>query len=167
MQFTAMMRIRGVNPYVLVSAHRAALLKPGWRKPLPVLVRVNGQPEVPWRINLMPVGNGTFYLYLHGEARRQSRSGVGDRVQVEVRFDSDYRNGPMHPMASWFRGPLTKNAPAHKAWNALPPSRKKEILRYFSGLKSDDARTRNARRAVDVLSGKEGRFMGRTWKNGA
>jgi hypothetical protein len=42
--FTAVIRIRGGNPFILVSASRATAIKPGWRKPLPVLVRVNGKP---------------------------------------------------------------------------------------------------------------------------
>ena len=40
---------------------------------------------------------------------------------------------------------------------------KKEILRYFSQLKSKEARTRNLQRALQVLSGGDGRFMGRSW----
>jgi hypothetical protein len=35
--FTAVIKIRGINPFVLVSASRAKTIKPGWRKPLPVL----------------------------------------------------------------------------------------------------------------------------------
>jgi hypothetical protein len=36
---------------------------------------------------------------------------------------------------------------------ALPPSRKKEILRYLTRLKSPEARARNVRRALAALSG--------------
>ncbi|HKY21812.1 MAG TPA: DUF1905 domain-containing protein [Vicinamibacterales bacterium] len=162
--FTARIRIFNGNPYVYVSATRARAIKPGWRRPLPVLVRVNGQPAVkPWRINMMPIGKGDFYLYLHGDVRRASHTKVGDRVRVEVEFDAAYRNGPMHPMPSWFRVPLARNAKAFAAWKALIPSRKKEILRYFSWLKSPEARDRNVARALHVLSGKGGRFMARSW----
>jgi len=158
------MKIRDGNPYVDISASRARALKPGWRRPLPVLVRVNGQPaSKPWRINLMPAGTGAFYLYLHGDVRRASRTKVGDLVAVDVEFDAAYRNGPMHPMPAWFRAPLAKNRKAAKAWDALIPSRKKEILRYFSWLKSPAARERNVARAIHVLSGKGGRFMARSW----
>ena len=102
--FRARIKIRDGNPYVDISRSRARALKPGWRRPLPVLVRVNGQPaRKPWRINLMPTGT------------------------------------------------------------ALIPSRKKEILRYFSWLKSPEARERNVARAIHVLSGKKGRFMARSW----
>jgi hypothetical protein len=163
MRFSAVMKILDPNPYVRVSASRARALKPGWRKPLPVLVRINGKPNPPWRINMVPAGDGSFFLYLHGSVRHASGIKVGDRVQVEVEFDASYRNGPMHPMPSWFRVPLSKNARARQGWDALVPSRKKEILRYFSWLKSTDARTRNLTRALHVLSGKGGRFMGRDW----
>jgi hypothetical protein len=167
MRFLAEMKIFEGNPYVLVSAARARRLRPAWRKPLPVLVRINGKPEAkPWRINLMPVGGGTFRLYLHGIVRKASDTKVGDRVRVDVRFDAAYRGGPMHPMPSWFRVPLAKNTRARRAWDALIPSRKKEILRYLSWLKSNEARDRNVARALHVLSGKRGRYMARSWSGG-
>jgi Bacteriocin-protection, YdeI or OmpD-Associated/Domain of unknown function (DUF1905) len=162
--FTAVMKILNGNPYVLVDAARARAIKPDWRRPLPVLIRINGEPKrQPWRINMMPVGNGDFYLYLHGDVRKASQTKVGDRVRVEIAFDSAYRNGPMHPMPSWFRIPLAKNARAKKAWDALIPSRKKEILRYLSWLKSPEARARNVARALRVLSGSKDRYMARSW----
>ena len=163
-RFRGRMKIFNGNPYVYVSAARARLIKPDWRKALPVLVRINGHPKTkPWRINLMPIGTGAFYLYLHGDVRRASNTKVGDRVRVDIRFDTAYRNGPMHPMPSWFRIPLSKNRKARAAWRALIPSRKKEILRYLSWLKSPEARARNVARALHVLSGKPGRYMARSW----
>ena len=42
--FRARMKIRDGNPYIDITRSRARALKPGWRRPLPVLVRVNGQP---------------------------------------------------------------------------------------------------------------------------
>jgi hypothetical protein len=114
----------------------------------------------------MPDGHGGFYLYLNGSVRKESGAKVGDRVRAEIRFDSTYRGGPMHPMPRWFRTALRANPKARKNWDALVPSRKKEILRYFSWLKSPEVRARNAERALHVLSGKEGRFMARSWKDG-
>ena len=165
--FTAVIKIRGVNPFVLVSALRANAIKPGWRKPLPVLVRINGEPADAWHINMMPVGDGSFYLYLHGDIRKASGTAVGDRVRVEIEFDASYRNGPQHPMPRWFKQALVANSQAMKNWTALVPSRKKEILRYFSRLNSPDARARNLAKALHVLSGEAGRFMARAWKNGS
>jgi hypothetical protein len=166
LRFRGLIKIHGVNPYVLVSARRASELKPGRRKPMPVLVRIDGKPEEPWSINMMPVGDGSFRLYLHGAVRKASGSGVGDRVRVEIRFDSAYKNGPQHPVPSWFRSALQGNLEAKKNWERLVPSRKKEILRYFASLKSAQARERNLVRALRVLSGKPERFMARSWSGG-
>jgi Bacteriocin-protection, YdeI or OmpD-Associated/Domain of unknown function (DUF1905) len=166
LRFKALIKIHGVNPYVLVSAKRASQLKPGWRKPMPVLVQMNGKPEKPWPINMMPVGDGSFRLYLHGSVRKASGTGVGDRVSVEVSFDGKYKGGPAHPMPQWFRAALTKNPRAKQNWRKLIPSRKKEILRYLSALKSPEARECNLARALRVLSEKSERFMGRSWNEG-
>jgi hypothetical protein len=160
------MRIIGVNPYVLVSAARAAALRPGWRRPLPVRVRVNGRPRAPWRINLMPRGDGSFYLYLHGEVRKASGTAVGDTVTVEVAFDARYRGGPDRALPTWFRKPLAADRKAAAAWKELPPSRRKEIVRYLARLKSPEARARNLARALAALSGRPERFLARSWTKG-
>jgi ribosomal protein L11 len=165
--FGATIRIRGINPYVLVSAVRAKTIRSGWRKPMPVRVRVNGKPERQWRINMMPVGNGAFYLYLHASVRKASPTSVGDRVQVDVEFDSSYRNGPQHSMPAWFRRELKANPKAKRNWLGLTPSRKKEILRNFARLKSPETQARNLAGAMHVLSGAAGRFMGRAWTDGS
>jgi|ERR1700722_4754427 hypothetical protein len=163
----SIIEIRGVNPFVGVSSSQANALKPGWRKPLPVLVRINRDSAPVWRTNMMPDGNGNFYLYLHGAMRKASDTKVGDRVHVEIEFDAAYRNGPQHAMPKWFRQALDGNLQAQRNWTALIPSRKKEMLRYLSRLVSAEARTRNQAQALHVLSGQDGRFMGRAWKNGS
>lgn len=102
LSLVAPIKIFNGNPYVYVRAARARAIKPGWRKPLPVLIRINGEPEKePWRINMMPIGKGD--------------------------------------------------------------TRQKEILGYFSWLKSHEARARNVARALHVLMGRKGRFMARSW----
>ncbi len=163
MKFKSVIKIIGFNPYILISKFQATKLKHGWKKPMPVLIRINNQPKNYWRINMMPIGDGRFYLYLAGVVRKASKTKVGDKVSVEVKFDDKYKNGPMHRMPEWFLRPLNKNSKAKMAWQALIPSRKKEILRYLSWLKSKEARDRNVAKAIDVLSGKKGRYMARTW----
>jgi hypothetical protein len=165
--FTAPIKIYNGNPYVLINERQAQALKKGWKRPMPVLVQIDGQPKSPWRINMMPIGDGSFYLYLHGDVRKASHTKVGDTVEVYVMFDADYRSGPTHPMPDWFRAALEQNPTAKTNWDNLIPSRKKEVLRYFSWLKSEDARTRNLEKALHVLSGKPGRFMARSWRDGA
>jgi hypothetical protein len=161
--FSSTIKKRGINPYVQVSAELAARLKEKWRKPLPVLVRVNTKPEPPWRINLMPVGDGSFYLYLNAEVLKASKTKVGDVVHIELQFDSEYKSGPLHSMPEWFREALDQNHRARQAWEELIPSLQKEILRYLARLKSAEAQARNTQLAVHVLSGGKGRFMARSW----
>lgn len=48
LRFTAVIRLYNGNPYILMSAVRAKSLQPGWRKPMPVAVRINGMPEKAW-----------------------------------------------------------------------------------------------------------------------
>lgn len=167
MRFTGIIEIIGINPYVLVDKDRAQQLQADWKKPMPVLVQINGQPNLPWRVNMMPVGDGSFYLYLYGDVRKVSDTKVGDTVQVDLSFDAEYRGGPVHPLPSWFKKALDENATAKVNWEALIPSRKKEVLRYFAELKSDEAKERNLEKAIHVLSGKPGRFMARSWKDGS
>jgi hypothetical protein len=163
MKFRAAIEINNINPYVLVNAARAKRLKLAWRKPMPVLVQVNGRPEPPWRINMMPVGDGSFYLYLHGDVRKASATKVGDNAEIWVSFDEEYRDGPVHEIPDEFARRLVENPQAQEQWRALPPSRKKEILRYLAALKSEEARSRNIDRAMRVLSGSQERFMARDW----
>ncbi|HEX4343796.1 MAG TPA: YdeI/OmpD-associated family protein [Verrucomicrobiae bacterium] len=163
LRFRSVIQINNVNPYVLVTAAHASRLKPGWRKPLPVCIRVNGHPKAPWHINLMPMGDGNFYLYLHGNVRKASQTKVGDSVTIEVRFDNQYRIGPTHPIPVQFAAALKKNPRIRKNWDVLSPSRQKEILRYFASLKSLEAKERNIKRALHVLSGGKARFMARSW----
>jgi hypothetical protein len=165
-RFRSRIELNNINPFVLVSAARAARLKAGWRKPLPVRVRVNGKPEVPWRTNLMPVGDGGFYLYLHGMARKASATKVGDIALLELEFDEAYKGGPAHPMPSWFREALDANLGAKLAWDVFVPSLRKEVLRYFAHLKSAEAKARNLRLIMHMLSGGRGRFLGRSWEGG-
>ena len=166
LNFRARIEIRGINPYVPVNASRAARLTADWRGPMPVLVQINGEPEPPHRINLMPAGDGSFFLYLDATVRKASATKVGDVVRVGLDFNADYRGGPADPPPRWFSSALNRNPAAKKGWTALPPSRQKEILRYLARLKSEDARARNLDKALHVLAGGKARFMARAWGDG-
>jgi hypothetical protein len=163
--FKAKINIREGNPYILINPKRAASLNSGWKKPMPVLIKINNKPDKAWRINMMPVGDGGFYLYLHGDVRKASNTKVGDLVTVSIRFDKDYKSGPVHPLPDWFQIRLEKNLKAQTAWKNLTPGRQKEMLRYFYILKTGEAKHRNAEKAISVLSGKSGR-VAQSWSEG-
>ncbi len=161
--FTSTINKRGINPYVPVSAELATQLKESWRKPLPVLVQVNNTPEPPWPINMMPAGDGNFYLYLSGEVLKASNTQVGSVVEITLQFDENYKPGPADPMPIWFSEALEQNQLAKQRWSELTPSLQKEILRYMARLKSVEAQNRNTQLAIHVLSGGKGRFLARSW----
>ena len=163
MKFKATIDINNINPYILVSTARAKRLLSGWKKPMPVLVQINGEPKPPWPINMMPRGDGSYYLYLHGSVRKASNTKVGDEVEVTLAIDSNYRSGPAHEMPAGFLALLNGNLTAGETWKKLIPSRQKEILRYFAGLKSDTAKIRNYEKALRVLAGAKDRFLARDW----
>lgn len=164
--FTAVIKLRVVNPYILVSKTRAQALKKGWKRPMPVLVQLNGKPNPPWKINMMPLGDGSFYLYLHNDIRKPTGTAVGDTVEVTLSFDEAYKGGPLHEMPEYIAKALEDDAGARANWEALPPSRKKEVLRYFAGLKSDEAVQNNLKRLLRVLNGASERFLARDWRDG-
>jgi hypothetical protein len=162
-RFRAKVGLRGVNPYVLVRPDRARRLRQDWLRPMPLRVRINGEPEVPWTTNMIPAGDGSFFLYLNGVMRTASRTAVGDVLEVELEFDPDYRGGPLQPMPPELVEGLDRSPRARKGWQALTPARQKEVVRYIAGLKSLEARRRNVEKAVEVLAGGNLRFLGREW----
>lgn len=163
---TGVIELTGINPYVRVDPQLAERLAPGWRRPMPVVVGINHAPGVFWRTNMMPVGDGVFYLYLHGQMRAASATALGDTVELELWFDETYVNGPQHPVPPWFQAALDRNRAASENWEQLPPSRQKELLRYFARLKSDEAIERNLAAALHVLAGNDGHYLGRDWAGG-
>ena len=88
---------------------------------------------------------------------------VGDFADFEIEFNPTPQTYPMIP---FFQKALDSNPVAKENWEKLQPSRQKEILRYFSWLKSDESKERNLSKALKVLSGVPGRFMARSWKDG-
>jgi len=163
MKFKAKIERKGINPYVMVSSARARRIKAGWQRPMPVLIQVDGRPDPAWAVNMMPVGDGRFYLYLDGTIRKAAGTGIGDIVEVSIAFDHAYRSGPQHDMLPAFAARLAQDRQAGARWESLSPSLKKEILRYLANLKSDGARQRNIERAIRVLGGAKERFLAREW----
>ena len=167
LEFTARIEITGINPYIRVRSQQAAALRPNWRRPMPVLVRIEGGSNTPWRTNMMPTGDGDFLLYLHGEMRKDSQTAVGDEVSIRLSFDAAYRGGPVHDLPEALRSALDGDVTARSNWDQLSPSRRKEVLRYLANLRSDNAVRRNVERLMLMLGGEDGRYMGRDWRDGA
>lgn len=89
---------------------------------------------------------------------------VGQVATFAIEFNPE---PPVYKMVAFWQRSLDANPIANSNWVKLPPSRQKEIVRYFSQLKTEEAKIRNVQKAIEVLTGHEGRFMARSWKNGA
>jgi hypothetical protein len=162
-RFRARVELRGVNPYVRVSKDLAHHIHEDWRRPMPLRVRINREPRIPWKLIMVPVGDGSFFLYLNGVVREASGTAVGDLLEIEAEFNVEYRGGPAHPMPPELVQGFHRSERARDGWESLPPSRQKEILRYLAGIKSLEVRRRNVEKTLHVLAGGNLRFLGREW----
>lgn len=154
--FKARIAIIGINPYVLLPEAMLAMLfaQAGKDKgPIPVHGTIDGNAFIQTLVKYA----GAWRLYLNGPMLKAAKKGVGDTVSVRIAFDPRDRSIPM-PGA--LEAALKKHAKARTVFDALPPSRRKEIMRYIGHLKSEEAIKKNVARAIAFLEGRE-RFVGR------
>lgn len=147
MLFRARIELLGINPFVFVpEKHLRALLQAAGRErgPIPLRVTLAG---VQFRQNLVK-SHGAWRLYLNTPMRTALGKDVGDRIAVQLVFDVRPRKEPPNPALSLA---LAQSAQAKTAFDALAPSRKKEIVRYLNRLESDAARARNIEKVLGWL----------------
>ncbi len=101
--------------------------------------------------------SGHWRLYVNTPMLKASEKKPGDTVTFHIEFDPVERIIPMHPK---LKSTLNKNKAAKKIFDALPPSRRKEIVRYLSFLKTEISVERNVAITIHFLLGKS-RFIGR------
>ena len=148
-KFSAEIYKIGINPVVdppenvLSTIFRQAAKNRG---PIPVRGLLNGAP---FKQTLVRYA-GAWRLYVNGPMLKDSGLQVGDLANFEIEFDPLPRGVPM---PARLNAELRKNADARKAFDLLPPSRQKEILRYIGSLKSEDSIERNVTRVISQLSG--------------
>lgn len=135
--------------------------------PIPVRGTINGAP---FRQSLVKY-LGDWRLYVNGTMAKAAgltykgsiAAIVGSTVTIDIAYDP---SPPKYKMIPELKNSLDHNAKAATAFHLLTPGRQKEILRYFSWLKSEEAKKRNIDKVIAVLSGKKDRFMARSWKEG-
>ena len=155
-QFSAELGIVDGNPFVALptGALEELFAESGRDKsPIPVHGTINGKP---YRQTLVRF-RGAWRLYVNMEMLTDSPRRIGERIDVQISFDPRERTIAAHPK---FEAALADNADARVAFEALSPSRQKEILRYIASLKKDESVERNVERAIAFLLG-DGRFVGR------
>ena len=154
--FKAEVHIIGVNPYVFLPevTLKKLFAQAGKDKgPIPVRGTMDGHAFTQTLVKY----SRNWRLYLNGAMRKAAGKDVGDYVKVRIAFDPADRGIPIHPALG---AALKKHRDAEVVFDGLPPSRRKEIVRYINHLKSEAAVERNVERAVAFLLNKE-RFVGR------
>ena len=148
--------IIGVNPYVSVPDRtlRAVFGQAGKDKgPIPVHGTLDGHAFIQTLVRF----SGAWRLYINGPMLKAAKKKVGDKVSLRIAFDPRDRSVAMHPALA---EALRKSAKADATFQGLPPSRRKEIMRYIAQLKSEASVSKNVARAIAFLEGKQ-RFAGR------
>jgi hypothetical protein len=157
--FTAQIEIIGINPFVFLpeSVLNKLFKQAGKDKgKIPVKMKIDGHPFIQTLVRY----SGHWRLYLNTPMRNAAGKQVGDAAEFEISYDPDERVVQMHPR---FKEALNENKKAKAVFDKLPASRKHEIIRYISNLKTEASVERNIIRAINFLQGKE-RFVGRESK---
>ncbi|HEX3596666.1 MAG TPA: YdeI/OmpD-associated family protein [Polyangiaceae bacterium] len=151
--FVARVQKVGINPYVRVPAPvLAALFGAAGRARSPIAVKGNLN-QIRFRQTLVK-HRGVWRLYLNTPMRRAARVDVGDDATVVLSFDP---RPPATPMNLALERALAVDDVAKKAFDALVPSRKKEISRYLNSMKTDVSLARNVENVLRHLTGKRPR----------
>lgn len=95
---------------------------------------------------LVPVGGGRHRLFLNGAIRQEIGKGAGDSVEIQIRLDRSVRT-PETPAD--LREALAEDG-ASEAWQALAPSRRKELLVWLADAKREQTRAARVGRIVQA-----------------
>ncbi|MYJ75744.1 MAG: DUF1905 domain-containing protein [Gammaproteobacteria bacterium] len=95
---------------------------------------------------LVPVGGGRHRLFLNSVIRQAIGKGAGDSVEIRVRLDRGDRTPETPPE---LQEALAKGD-ATAAWEALTPSRRKELLVWLADARRDQTRAARIGRIVQT-----------------
>jgi len=159
-KFRAEIKIIGINPFVFLpdSVLQHIFKQAGKDKgKIPVKMTIDGHAFTQTLIRY----SGHWRLYLNTPMRKAADKEVGDTAVFTISYYSNRKKISAHPKLVTA---LQKNARARKVFDQLPASRRNEIIKYISFLKTPESIDRNIKRAIHFLLGKE-RFIGREKPN--
>ncbi len=114
--------------------------------PIPVCGRIVGAEFIQTLVKY----RGAWRLYINVSMLKASGLEVGDVADIEIAFDPRPRTVPVPER---FENALAKNKQARAAFDALTPSRQKEILRYLGSLKTEASLERNVEKVIEQMLG--------------
>jgi hypothetical protein len=155
-KFKATIEIIGINPFVYIPENilENIFKQAGKNKGfIPINGTVNNNP---YKQTLVKY-KGLWRLYINTTILKYSPKRIGEEIEVTIAFDPVKRTINPHPK---LLEALENNIKAKNVFDKLSPSKRNEIIRYISFLKSEESIDRNVKRAIDFLLGKN-RFVGR------
>lgn len=155
-KFKAELKIIGINPFVFVPVKiLTAIFKQANKDKgaIPIRGTINSKP---YRQTLVRY-SGEWRLYINTSMLKNSPKRIGEVVELTIEHDNSDRSIEPHPkLIAAFK----QNKEAKKVFDQLTASRRLEIVRYISFLKTEESVDRNIIKAINFLLGKE-RFVGR------
>lgn len=155
-QFSAKIEMIGVNPFVFVPENilQHIFMQAGKNKGfIPITGTINQQM---YKQTLVKY-SGHWRLYINTSMLKNSPKRIGEEIMVTIGFDAESRAIETPPKLVQA---LNENTEAKTVFDNLPASRRLEIVRYLSRLKTEETLNKNINRAIQFLLGKE-RFIGR------
>ncbi len=154
--FEAELEIIGINPFVFVPENilDELIQKAGKHSgKIPICGELNGKSYTQTLVKYQ----GFWRLYVNTTMLKNSPKHIGEKVEITVDYDPVSREETPHPE---LMKALDENPQQKELFDSLPPSRRKEIVRYIGRIKSDEIRNKNIEKAINFLKGTE-RFIGR------
>jgi hypothetical protein len=155
-QFKANIDIIGINPFVFIPENilRNIFKQAGKEKgPIPVKGTINAKPYKQTLVKF----KGYWRLYINTTMLKNSPNKIGETIELAITFDPIERKITPHPK---FIKAIEENSNAKIVFNGLSPSKRHEIIRYISFLKTEKSIEQNIKKAIDFLLG-NGKFVGR------
>lgn len=155
-QFSAKIEMIGVNPFVFVPENilQHIFMQAGKNKGfIPISGTINQQIYKQTLVRY----SGHWRLYINTSMLKNSPKRIGEEIMVTIGFDAESR--AIEPPPKLVQA-LSENIEAKTVFDNLPASRRLEIVRYLSRLKTEETLDKNVNRAIQFLLGKE-RFIGR------
>jgi hypothetical protein len=109
---------------------------------IPVVGTIDGHPL---RATMVPAGGGRHRILLNAEVRTALQVRAGDTVSLTLQRDTTSREVPVPDDLA---AALDAVAGASRAFAALPPSHRKEILVWINDAVRPDTRARRIARAM-------------------
>ncbi len=155
-KFKSKIEIIGANPFVFVPTKilKSIFDQAGKDKGhIPIYGTINSKF---YRQTLVKF-KGAWRLYINTTMLKNSPKRIGETIELTIEFDPSDRSIKPHPK---LEKALKNNKEAKIKFDSLSPSRKHEIVRYISFLKTEESIDRNVKKAIAYLLEK-GRFVGR------